>query len=122
MKAFLTEWNPLSSATATEDQELFSLLSDPEDFDLAEDNLDDNLDNMMMEDVVAHGASGSGDGDAALTEEASGIQGKATPLIPKIEVSGDDDNAEVAFLQLRPHWQHVLAVYFYDYRDPLDIP
>ena len=49
MKAFLTEWNPLSSATATEDQDLFSLGTDPDDFDLAaEDILDDIMDEVYV--------------------------------------------------------------------------
>jgi hypothetical protein len=41
MKAFLTEWNPLSADTATEDQELVSLGTDLDEDDLSL-NMDDN--------------------------------------------------------------------------------
>ena len=67
MRAFLTEWNPLSTATATEDQELFSLGTDPDDYDLVEDNLDDIMDEVYVkEDEGSVNVPGQEKKDASL--------------------------------------------------------
>ena len=111
MKAFLTEWNPLSSATATEDQELFSLVSDPDDFELAEDNVEDLLDEVNIGGQLTSAKENEGsmnvpalekegdlksmplEGESVVPDEIVVPEPSKTP-IPKIAVTGDD-NGEV---------------------------
>ena len=115
MKAFLTEWNPLSSATATEDQELFSLVSDPDDFELAEDNVEDLLDEVNIGGQLTSAKENEGSMNVPAPEKEGTL--KSIPMeegesaefvvpdaivvpepsktpIPKIAVTGDD-NGEV---------------------------
>ena len=114
MKAFLTEWNPLSSATATEDQELFSLVSDPDDFELAEDNVEDLLDEVNIGEQLTSAKENEGSMNVPALEKEGDL--KSMPMeeqsaesvvpdeivvpepsktpIPKIAVTGDD-NGEV---------------------------